>query len=872
MEQLSSAAQDGLQLAQDRLQASQIPRVGARALQSVEGDGHHPFVTELAGRRQRAAGLVEGDVEPQPVDPHHGEAAEDVHLGRSVLDGGRDLQGGFPVGDARARGPTQSDEKVTTQLPQGVQLDGTLPRLPGLLHGQRLVLEGALELGQPLPGPAAGHPDLGLRAGVLDDLRCLQGPVQQLLRIAVGEPRRGPLRRLDPRVPGLHPVPGRAGVDGDRFRVACEKRGGPPVPGNADGQRRGAVQDLPDQVVGELVGGTGLHQEPGPSGLLGPASRILERRLEQPSHDGYVERAAQGGGHPEELLDVRTGPPHPPLDHATKGLGDRGLRPRPVPDGPEDLHDEQRVSSRERHQARGHRRGPHATGQRRHRGLWERPDVDPPAHVLELGEGALSFLQAHRRQDQQSRPLCPPLEEVEELERRRARVMEVVEEEKDGFSPRQGTEERRQPLEGPAAFDLGRRSLVGKRPEDPADLGDQVGQGPRPLPGQLLHRFGRGGDHDRADRVDQGLQEQRPLRVVAAGVGHGAPGATGEADGRLGQCGLPDAGLADQQQHRPLADQRLLPPPRDLFQFLPSADEAGVGSFGAGLRGRCGPAEQPRNRLGVDRLFTEDRQMQGLGLRRGIRPHVLRQDGTKTLVGRQGLTRAAGPMHGQHHRAVGLLVQGILRDPSLGNLGGAVELRELHGGHPAAPAGSPEQGRRRVPGGRGPLRVGLVFQCAAGPQQHERSIGRPTRQRGLAGRQASLRLRDQPLRLVEVDVEAVAGNEAIASCAARDGLRPEHGAEAADQRGEVTVPLRWRLVAPQGFGDPVAGNDVVPFQDQDLQQRPALPAADLLGPEGSSILRDAKPTDQVDAEAGRHVPARPIRGGRGRPRRPRPPA
>src|SRR5207249_11457009 len=48
------------------------------------------------------------------------------------------------------------------------------------------------------------------------------------------------------------------------------------VPGREDGPGRGAVEDLPDEVVAELVRRSGFDDQPGPASPLGSATSLLD--------------------------------------------------------------------------------------------------------------------------------------------------------------------------------------------------------------------------------------------------------------------------------------------------------------------------------------------------------------------------------------------------------------------------------------------------------------------------------------------------------------------------------------------------------------------------------------------------------------------
>ena len=179
--------------------------------------------------------------------------------------------------------------------------------LSGQLHGGRVVLEGALEFGQPLPRAPSRHQSGGLACAVAHHPARLEGLVQHPFRVAVREPQRRTFGRPEPRFGGQPPVFCRPGVCGDRLGVVAEERRGAPMALDPRWTRRRLVEDFLDEFVRELVAAAGLGDEVCLEGPFGPARRLLDRYPDQSGRRPQVEGRSERGGRPQQFLHGRAG-------------------------------------------------------------------------------------------------------------------------------------------------------------------------------------------------------------------------------------------------------------------------------------------------------------------------------------------------------------------------------------------------------------------------------------------------------------------------------------------------------------------------------------------------------------------------------------
>jgi hypothetical protein len=104
----------------------------------------------------------------------------------------------------------------------------------------------------------------------------------------------------------------------------------------------------------------------------------------------------------------------------------------------------------------------------------QRADLLDGGHVAEDSEHVVALARPDGSQHEGRVAGQPAHQEVQELERRRARVLEVVDEQQDRPATGQAAEERRDRLERAAPFDVRRRADVADRAQDGSELGQDV--------------------------------------------------------------------------------------------------------------------------------------------------------------------------------------------------------------------------------------------------------------------------------------------------------------------------------------------------------------------------------------------------------------
>ena len=109
---------------------------------------------------------------------------------------------------------------------------------------------------------------------------------------------RAPLRHSEPRVSGG------GGVAGGGFGVVVEQRDEAAVANDTQRLRRGVVEDLADEVVGELVTVPGLDDDASPACRLGPLDDRFGGDADQFTEQGHVEGRTDHDRGAQHLLDV----------------------------------------------------------------------------------------------------------------------------------------------------------------------------------------------------------------------------------------------------------------------------------------------------------------------------------------------------------------------------------------------------------------------------------------------------------------------------------------------------------------------------------------------------------------------------------------
>jgi hypothetical protein len=259
--------------------------------------------------------------------------------------------------------------------------------------------------------------------------------------------------------------------------------------------------------------------------------------------------------------------------------------------------------------------------------------------------------------------------------------------------------------------------------------------------------------------------------------------------------------------------------------------------------------------------------VQGLSVGGRVGAELVRQCGPQPLVGGEGRSRLPGPEVGEHRRPVGRLVERVGAQRRLGVRQRAALVADRQRGPPGRLPGMHGQALGRAPGRLRPVGIRLLGQDRSPPQQVEGALGGGQGERGLAG-QPTLRLGDQPLGVVQVDGQPRTGHEPPAVAAAGDRVRPEHGPQPADQRGQVGVGIgRWP-VAPEGLGEHLGRDDPAAPCQQQLQQRASLAAGQLVGGDGHAVAAHHERAEHLDGERDRVGHAGIVgdqRSGRNRP-------
>ena len=156
--------------------------------------------------------------------------------------------------------------------------------------------------------------------------RGVEGAGQQGHRVGGGGAA-GPLAGEHPGPRGARPVADRGGVGRDGFRGGGEQVRSASMVGRPHRHRRGGVEDLLDQVVGELVAAPAVDQQPGVGGPCTAAQRLGRWDVQQPGDDGRIHRGAEHRARPQQLLQLRAGPGEPGEHRGLQRLRDARLRP-----------------------------------------------------------------------------------------------------------------------------------------------------------------------------------------------------------------------------------------------------------------------------------------------------------------------------------------------------------------------------------------------------------------------------------------------------------------------------------------------------------------------------------------------------------------
>ena len=204
-----------------------------------------------------------------------------------------------------------------------------------------MVVEGVGVALQGLPRPTAGdeHPPDQLR--LVAAPRRVQRAVQQGDGVRRGPPPR-PLAGQQPRPRRPRPVLDRSRVPAHGLGLGDQQVGGAPVVHRAGRGGRGGVQHLLYEVVRELVGPAGRHQQAGRRGPLAAPGGLVRGHPQQPGDDVRGDGRPEHGTGPQQLLQLGAGPGQPRQHRRLQRLRHPGL---PGGEPAERLHHEQRVAA-----------------------------------------------------------------------------------------------------------------------------------------------------------------------------------------------------------------------------------------------------------------------------------------------------------------------------------------------------------------------------------------------------------------------------------------------------------------------------------------------------------------------------------------------
>ncbi len=421
--------------------------------------------------------------------------------------------------------------------PQRGHLQPAVAHLVGEREGGVDVADGLGVARGRLVGASAGEQHARPQRGVPSGL---ERAVEQVGGVVDRRSAHRRAAREPPAVRGAVGLTGGVRVGGHRLRPVAEGVGRAPVQGGGEGRGQRVVHALLDQVVDHLVLRAGTVHQPHPhellalldGGQLGQVAHVRQAQGVHPAtgHAGELE-------HPPGLLlePLRTQP-----DRLRERARDAGLA---LAQGTQGLHDAERMPRRSlqhllRTGGQARRLGKRLDGGRRQRAERDRRrdvgQVDHPGDVVGADRGEEQH--AHRTE--------PPAQVAEQVDRRGAALLQVVDREQHRTSARQPAKHDRHRVVGAAA--LHGRARTGTRPRL-----DQLGQlrhEVHPLRGvtveQLTQARGTFLQQHRAECVDVRLEEQGAFGRPAPRAQHEAAGRAGQLGGRAQYVGLADAGFA----------------------------------------------------------------------------------------------------------------------------------------------------------------------------------------------------------------------------------------------------------------------------------------------------------------------------------------
>jgi hypothetical protein len=287
---------DGLQLPDGASQTIEVAGERGGHLDAVEGECQDPLIARSAGHLERPVAVREALVEAKLVRTNHTESRQHARQGGGVVqllgDGQRGQQR-LHAGGGRCAGP---DLHVAPELAERKHLGHAIAGLPRELHAPGVIRERLGPLRQRFARPPPLQQHGGLEAQILRGARRIQRQVQHAERVAAGIPATRPDPGLQPSLRGLAPIARGGRVPPHGVRVRRQQGRRQAVPCGAGRARRRRVQDLLHQVVGELVRGPGLDQQPRAKGSLGSCRGHVDGDAGDRRGDVQVERGPKGCG------------------------------------------------------------------------------------------------------------------------------------------------------------------------------------------------------------------------------------------------------------------------------------------------------------------------------------------------------------------------------------------------------------------------------------------------------------------------------------------------------------------------------------------------------------------------------------------------
>ena len=838
-EQVTEPAQQRLEFVEHRDEFADLTDVGERCLAAVEGSGQRLVVTGCAPGQNGPAAVVDRHVERQRVGGDDGEPGEQIRLHRAVADRRRNAQPTVNVRGGVGARAAEGNRRIAAERAQGHHLQTLVADRVGGGHGALQVGHRLLVIRSRLIGAAADDQCPAANLQIADPLSGVEPAGDQLSGIVGGRPAQGLLTGQQPGARGPWPVLGGRRVHRHRLRAPGQQVDRPAVVGQARRRRCGRVEHFTDQVVRELVVAARDDEQPGRQRVLAAGHHGGKRLGQQVGHDVRLEGHAEHGRGTQQLIHRPSRPPDPGEHRGFERGRHAGIAGR---QRAQRLDDEQRMPARLPQDPLGEIGLSGGRGEARHRRGGQRPEFDPLGDAAQLVEHLRALLGAHRCDDQQPAASRLPDEEVHEFDGRAAGVLQIVQAHQHRTALGERPHERRHRLERQAPFEFGVAPLDATIvAEHRGDLGHQAGEVGRAVAGEVAQHGGRQAAHCARDRLDDRLQEQRLLGLVAPRAEHRPARRRRDPHQLLAQAGLADARLADHHDQLRVSVRRLVPGLAQPLQLLRPADQP---ERLGGTVERCGP----HRRGGI--VVAQQREVDRLRFGRRVGAEFSGKTLAQFGVRRERTPVLAGGAVCLHERTARRLVVGIRNGGRLGGRSrqamvtrreGRVRERQPRPGYELGQLAP----RRLSPGG-----IRFVFERLARDRDVMPTPGGGQSQRGLAGREPAFGFVQVSGRLVQIDQHFAVVGQPVSLPAATDRARSEGFAQAADEGRNVLGRTLGRFRSPQRVDDPVDRNEVGPFDSQQLEQQPGLAAAQIHSGHRAVIAGDPERPDEFDAHHG----------------------